>query len=206
MKNIFKVMGLALMACSLMVACGNDNNEEPNDTTPVTPPAPTSSVTIVWDGVEQNLGFKDAYQSSSNPNLFWFEGAKGMNGQDLEFPAFYMPFYQGSDGNFLPAFLFTFTDNQNNEYDGNDLFPTEVFNEGGLTITEGEETYVIGDYQLYTHRYTAMPEVTFDATALTLSINVPVVMYDYEAYANSQSVVQKDLNATFVNYPFEAAK
>ena len=47
MKNIFKLMGVALMACSLMVACGSDENEDPVDTTPVTPPThPTNFLDI----------------------------------------------------------------------------------------------------------------------------------------------------------------
>ncbi len=203
MKNIFKLMGVALMACSLMVACGSDENEDPVDTTPVTPPAPTSSVTINWDGAEQTLGFTDAYASTQNSKLFWFEGAKGLNGENLVFPAFYIPFYNGGNAGMLPAFLYYFIDSDNNDtIDGNVLYPTEVFNEGGIEYTEGGVTYTIGDYQYYTHHYTALPEVTFDATTLKLSVNVPVSMYDYATYASSHTLVTKELDATFVDYPF----
>lgn len=207
MKNIFKFMGVALMACSLMVACGPKDPEENTDTTPVTP-EPTYSVTINWDGVNQDLGFKDAYQSTQSEKLFWFEGAKGLDGQNLVFPAFYIPFWNGQSG-MLPAFLYSFLEpNDDGGYDtidGNDYFALEVFNEGGVEYTVGDQTYTIGDYQYYNHHYTAMPEVTFDATALTLSVNVPVTMFDYAAAANGQNI-RKELDATFVNYPFDAAK
>lgn len=208
MKNIFKMMGVALMACSLMVACGPKDPEENNDTTPVDPPAPSYSVTINWDGVDQALGFKDAYQSTQQQGkLFWFEGAKGMNGNNYEFPAFIIPFYNGTVG-MLPACLYQFlvpnADNGYDTIDGNNFFPLEVFNESGIEITEEGQTYTIGDYQYYQHNYSAQPEVTFDATALTLSINVPVTMFDYAAAANGQHI-HKVLDATFVNYPFEAA-
>ena len=213
MKNIFKFFGIAVLACGLMVACGKENND-PTDSTPDTPdnPQPTYSVNINWDGADQTLGWKDAYQSTQNPSVFWFEGAKGMNGQNIEVPGFYIPFY--NNGNVLyPAFLFQFFERDDNGevvcdangdtifHNGNEYFPLEVFNEGGLTV----EGTTIGDYQLLRHRYTATPAVTFDATALTLSIEVPVTMADYAAYAQG-NVVTKDLTATFVNYPFEAAK
>lgn len=208
MKNIFKFMGVALMACSLMVACGPKDPEENQDTTPVTPPAPSYSVTINWDGADQALGFKDAYQSTQQDGkLFWFEGAKGMNGNNYEFPAFIIPFFNGEHGMY-PAFLYQFlVPNENggrDTVDGNNYFPLEVFNAGGVEITEDGETYTIGDYQYLRHNYSAQPAITFDATALTLSCNVPVTMFDYAAAANGQTVT-KVLDATFVNYPFEAA-
>ena len=204
MKNIFKFFGVAVLACGLMVACGKENND-PTDSTPDTPdnPQPTYSVNINWDGADQTLGWKDAYQSTQVAEVFWFEGAKAMNGQNLEFPAFYIPFYNGNAGMY-PAFLYRFYELDGEDtiwHSGNSMYPLEVFNEGGLTV----EGTTIGDYQLYNHRYTAMPNVTFDATALTLSVEVPVIMADYAAAAQG-SLVTKDLTATFVNYPFEAAK
>ena len=204
MKNIFKFMGVALVACSLMVACVKEE-EENNDTTPVNP-TPTSSVTVIWDGVQQDLGFKDAYRSSEYESLFWFEAAKGMDGQNLVFPAFYLPFWLGQSGDFYPAFLYTFSDRAGNEFSGNELFPTEVYNEGGLEVTFDDETYVIGDYQYYTHNYSALPEVVFDATTMNLSINVPVTMYDYAEYDANHNIVQKVLDVTFDNYHFDSKK
>ncbi len=48
MKNIFKFMGIALMACSLMVACGN-KDEENNDTTPQEEQIP-NGVNVTFNG------------------------------------------------------------------------------------------------------------------------------------------------------------
>jgi len=200
MKNIFKMMGIALMACSLMVACGNKDEDEPIDTTPVTPPAPTSSVKVVWDGVEQTLGFTDAYQSSQSEKLFWFEGAKSLVNNEYEYPAFVVPFYNG-DGGFYPACLYSFITNEGDTVSGNYYFRSEVFNEGGLEVS-GQ---VVGDYQLYGFNGNALPELTWDASAKKLSGAFSLRFYDYAAAQAGQSIF-KDLDLTFVEYPFDAAK
>ena len=50
MKNIFKLMGIALMSCSLMVACGDkDNDNTPDNPTP-NPGDNTPSFTLNFDG------------------------------------------------------------------------------------------------------------------------------------------------------------
>lgn len=51
MKNIFKLLGIAALACSMMVACGPDETEVP-DPTPTPDPQPQSRFVINFDGVE----------------------------------------------------------------------------------------------------------------------------------------------------------
>ena len=72
MKNFFKILGVALIAGSMLfVACkkdeentnngGNGGNNTPTDTTPTTPtdpvdpPAPTTVMTIAIDGQTYNI-------------------------------------------------------------------------------------------------------------------------------------------------------
>jgi len=54
MKNIFKIMGIAVLACSMMVACKPDNNGENNnnnndDPQPTTPSAKVTFGNHNWD-------------------------------------------------------------------------------------------------------------------------------------------------------------
>ncbi len=201
MKNIFKMMGVALMACSLMVACGPKDEDDNVDTTPVTPPAPTSSVKVVWDGVEQTLGFTDAYQSSQAEKAFWFEGAKGLTNNEYEYPAFVVAFWNGNAG-FYPACLYRFVTDEGDTVSGNYYFRSEVFNEGGLEVSG----MTIGDYQCYGYMGNEFPNLTWDATAKKLNGEVSIRFYDYAAYANGGQTIFKDLDLTFVDYPFDAAK
>ena len=65
MKNIFKFMGIAMMACSLMVACGDKNEGENNDTTPVNPPAPS-----IADGI--NVTFNGTSWTAAVNNCLYY--------------------------------------------------------------------------------------------------------------------------------------
>ena len=61
MKNIFKFMGIALMACSLtFVSCNRDDDDDTN--TPVNPnPQPGgASIAVTWDGAAQDIQFISA--------------------------------------------------------------------------------------------------------------------------------------------------
>lgn len=202
MKNIFKFMGLALVAGALMVAC-NPDPVEPEDTTPVNPgPTPeTPTLTIKWDNAVQTLGFVDAYQSSEDARLFWLEAAKGLNGNDYVFPAFVAPLFNGGGG-FYPTYCYQFTNRQTGDTIlGNTLYPTEVYNEGGMDI-EGD---IYGDYQLAQYDFNAI-NLTFDANTLTLDGRYSCTMYDYQAYHQAGNLITKDLEIIYEHYKFEAAK
>lgn len=200
MKNIFKFMGVALVACSLMVACGKDE-EEPTDTTPVTPPTPTAGVKVVWDGVEQNLGFTDAYASTQAENVYWFEGAKGLVNEEYQYPAFFVAFYDGGAG-FYPAFFYYSVDRNGDTVRFNKLYPTEVYNEGGFEV-QGE---LHGDYQLYGYNGEGLPVLTWDANTKKLSCELSITFYNHVAYASTGETILKNLDLTFTDYAFDAAK
>lgn len=203
MKNIFKLMGIAVLACSMMmVSCGKDP-AEPNDTTPDTPVTPTAGVTVTWDGTVQTLNWTSAYQSKTNDKVFWFEGAKGMNDDEPVLPWFLVPFYYGEA--FYPACVYTFQTQTGEEVDGNDAFPLEVYNEEAVNIEYEGETYTFGDYQFLQFLGNELPAVTFDATSLTLTTSFAVRMFHLPTYRSSQQVVSKDLELAFVNYKFQAA-
>lgn len=175
MKNIFKIAAIALMACPLLLtACKKDDPEPEPEPTPE--PTPTATIDLTWDGAAQTLGFKDAYLSTNaqaGGKLYILDLAKGLNGENYELPEFVFSFYNGTSGMRLSA-DYTFTDNENNEYEGNDLFPTEVYEEGSLSIG----TVEIGDYQLYGHN-TTPTYGQFDATALTYTCNLNLKFYNF---------------------------
>lgn len=57
MKNIFKFMGIALMAGALMVACNPDPDPEPEpDTTPVNPQPVTPSINVTFGTATWSAG------------------------------------------------------------------------------------------------------------------------------------------------------
>ena len=201
MKNIFKFMGLALVAGALMVAC-NPDPVEPNDTTPndTTPVTPASSVTIKWDNAVQTLGFIDAYQSDQDDRVFWLDAAKGLNGNSYVWPEFVAPLFNGTGG-FYPAYCYQFINQQTGDTTmGNVAYPTEVYNEGGFEVN-GE---LYGDYQLAQYDFNSI-NLTFDANTLTVSGRYSCTMFDYQAY-QAGNVITKELEIVYDRYKFEAAK
>ncbi len=207
MKNIFKLMGIAVLACSMMmVSCGKDP-AEPTDSTPDTPVTPTAGVTVTWDGTELSLGYKDAYQSTGelHDNLWWFEAAKAMNNDEPTFPWIFVPFWNEESNGFLPAFCYYLNDHPLTSYKG---IECEVYDDHAITITYSDEsTREAGDYQFIEGMsYTgANPTVNFDATNLTLTTHFAITMYNYEAATQGQAVT-KVLDLNFVNFKFEATK
>lgn len=205
MKNIFKFMGIAVLACGLMVACNKPENNGPSDSTPdtPTPPAPTSSVKVVWDGAEQNLGWTDAYSSTQYEWLYWFEAAQSMNGEEAQFPYFVVPLVYDASAGLVNAAFFNFTTTSGETVAGNDAFPLEVYDSIAIYQEYQGEQYPMGDYQLYPNTLQATSESTFDPTELKLTYGFTATMYN--AYWAQESVlVTKDLEVTFTNYKFDA--
>lgn len=176
MKNIFKMMGIALLACSMvMVSCKKDDDKT-TDQGGQGGDTGTSGLTIKWDGANQTLGFKDAYQSSNSEKLFIVDAAKALSGENLEFPYFTTCFWNSDQYGFLIAGEFSFT-SEGQQVDGQSLFPTEVYTDGGYT--SGENTY--GEYQwawCNNENYSS-----FDATTLKANINVNMTFYELMEYA-----------------------
>ena len=211
MKNIFKLLGIALMASALMVACGDDP-VEPTDTTPdtpVTPPTPTN-LTIKWGGALQTIGFDEGVWSNTIHQL---TAAKALDGDDYVFPMFVVSMDLDTD----PQYGCTLTahwryNTSQGEVAGNSLFPTQVYEEYAIN---GQ----YGDYQLLTDA-DFDPNYQFDGNAHAFSGHIVISLYQYEnfqAYCEENGISNptmadveasgtiKDLDLTLNNYTFVAA-
>lgn len=233
MKNIFKMMGIALLACSMiMVSCKkDDDNNESGQGGQGGGGTDQATLTITWDGEAQTIGYTDAYPSGSVQNAYWLDAAKGLNGNDYVWPEFVIGFYNGQDG-FYEASGYVFlvpSEETPGTYDtvpGSYYFGTEVYETGGLVVDEdsvtGEQT-VMGEYQVYPlGGYKTTPVAfTFDATKLTATGSATLALFNYESYATAivgyrtgvltpeeaaASIVWKDLTVAMTNYPFSATK
>ena len=177
MKNIFKLLGIAVLACGMMVACGGDEPEPTPDTIPVVPPTPqvNHDIDITWDGAAQTLGYKNVIVDNSafqGATVYEFEAAAGLANDEYVFPAFLVPFVNAEGIGFDHATGFSAGGTNLNAY-----LPTEAYIDGGVELN-GE---VSGDWQL-----ASMPTsngVSFDATAMTITANMAFVMYDYTEFA-----------------------
>ena len=215
MKNIFKMMGIALLACSMvMVSCKKDDDKT-DDQGGQGGQTGLSGLTIKWDGADQTLGFKDAYQSSNNDQLFIVEAAKALSGENVEYPYFVTCFWNSAEYGLLVAGEFTFT-YQGEQVAGQNLFPTEVYTNGGYS--SGSNVY--GEYQwawCNNENYSS-----FDATTLKANINVNMTFYELMQYASAvqamgeptsweeyQALIAerdpKEMVLVLDNYAFEAA-
>lgn len=183
MKNIFKFMGIALMATSLLVACKNDPEEEdPIDTTPgeVNPPAPQQgTLEITWNGQAQEIGdiiakADNTYLESedgNNPYVLQIDACKGVdNNGDIIFPEFIAAFAAMPNGKMYAPYNVPI----NLSYQGQtiqttleELLPTEVYETAGIQL--GNTLYA--DYQFYGPN--AQPMFSdFDATRLIANCEV----------------------------------
>lgn len=198
MKNIFKVMGIALLACSMiMVSCKKDDDSNNGG---------SSTLTIKWDNATQSLGYEleESYADAQGvAKLFYLEAAKGVNADDdYIFPAFETYFYNGQAG-LYPASLYRFITEDGDTVSGNYYYPTQVYDEGAIEI----QGYTYGDYQL--RGVTEEPTISdFDATTPSFSAIVNFRMYQYEDMQGAQSwddIDQKDFNLSFTKLAFPIA-
>lgn len=225
MKNIFKLLGIAMLACGMMVACGEEEvvpeDTTPTDTTPVPPPAPQNTIDIVWNGDNATIGFR--YMSVDNSRLdgatvYCLEAAAGLDGDDYVFPAFIFQFI-GTGNEVAHASHYNITVNDTTTYNGNVIFPTEVYNEGGVEVEYSNGTTgIIGDYQFM---QLLSENFNFNATAVTVSGSISMYMFDYAPYAENYARYQAGeieqsqildgvdtpiLALTLGNYSFQASK
>lgn len=78
MKNTLKIMGLALLAGSLMLSACKKNEEEE-----------VATVVVTFDGEQQGIGW---HSCASNEKDFLMEAAKELNGNDVVLPYVYHQF------------------------------------------------------------------------------------------------------------------
>ena len=185
MKNIFKLMGIAVLACSMMVACGKDN-DDPTDTTPDNPtptPVPENVYTLVWNGEAQTPGYVGAM---TNGQLFAFQAADHREGNSIYLPIFtvYMQGTSASDMAIVPGYTevgieTVYTDNENNQY--------------------LDWQYDEGANQVFN-------VTAFDATTYKMSANMDLTFYSLTDYQNDVTPErQQVMNLTITNYTFEMA-
>lgn len=174
MKNIFKMMGVALLACSMiMVSCKKDdeNTSEGGGQGGGT----TSGVAVTWDGAAQNLGFINTEtdtETLQGASVYMIETAKGLSNDEYVFPAFITYFINGSSFGHATEFRINYN---GQAYSGNAFFPTEAYINGGVEV----EDDIYGDWGL--DDCTVNSEA-FDATAMTINADINCVMYDFEDY------------------------
>lgn len=159
MKNIFKFMGLALVAGSLLfTACKKDENDT-TDTTPANP-TPANTYTLTWDGQAQELAFA---QGLTNGTSLWaFQAARAAEGNSVSFP-YFVVYMSGADAASM------------------EIYPdyTEAYIE--TYYSDGQSNY--GDWQ---YDSTEDLDVTaLDATNRTMSAKIAVSMYSLTDYMDS---------------------
>lgn len=206
MKNIFKFMGIALMAGAMMVAC-NPDTPEPEDTTPDTPtPQPTVSAKVTfgsvsWDasvaevftgnyanfGVNEYIMFKtaDSYpycdlMISAQPGTYQHEATLGTAEQGYTY-------YQWQTGQsasemYLPLYSIKY-------------FEAQAF-QGQNTITS--------DWLPVSANLTV---TSYDATNMIATFTLTATMYDYASWyqdlvTNAEDADTRDLEVKVVSYKF----
>ena len=86
MKNIFKFMGIALMASAMiMTSCKKD---EDKTNTPDNPQPGQASCTITWDGAAANTGVIDGYMYSSQSTVYILIASAGLENDNYTFPIY----------------------------------------------------------------------------------------------------------------------
>lgn len=220
MKNIFKFMGIALMASAMiMTSCKKD---EDKTNTPDNPQPGQASCTIIWGGAAANTGVIDGYMYSSQNTVYILNAAAGLENDNYTFPLYRFGFDLDTDPQYGCALTAKYTYGQ--QYNGNDLWPTDVIEEEYYESQYDQTLGIIGDWWL--DRYTtqqdfSMTNAQFDATTRTLSASITVSMFSYSDVAGYIAGIdqptdedyntalaqaeKKNLGLTMNNYVFDAA-
>lgn len=160
MKNIFKIMGLALIAGSLMfTACKKDETDTNNDTTNnnQNPETYVASVAATLDGTA--LDVNEYKFMGENNGTYIPLIAKRFEGNNFYFPGFYL--------------YITGTSKEDVAIEDIDLY-----NETYLTM----DGYSYGDWQL--EEVSNVECTVFDATTMRFSANVAATMYSLSDLAD----------------------
>lgn len=190
MKNIFKFLGIAVLACGMMVSCGKDNPEEGTDTTPVTPPAPQRSFTVTYGSTNLDITSFQAIDKTAEGYLTVYGYENGEQNSR---------FVQG----FLES---TVVANATYESTGGDVMnyrdpSVTYYDADGVLSRDGSVgTY----YGHYTIPATFIENVTaIDLNALTMSANWTakvILLADYVAnQGNMDACAQTDFSGNINN-------
>ena len=177
MKNIFKFMGIALMASSMMVACSGDDEE-----------VIENEYTLTWDGTVQHPGYASAFTSKDYANTYIFQAAAASNGTELSCPA-YTVYMEGTTAEDMLI----------------DAANTEVAIEGwyprnGVLYADWQ----LEDEDIATQMFDV---TAFDATTKVMSATASLTFYSLDEYMeDSVNYSRKVMGLTLSNYDFSAVK
>lgn len=222
MKNIFKFMGIALMASAMiMTSCKKD---EDKTNTPDNPQPGQASCTITWGGAAANTGVIDGYMYSSTSTVYILIASAGLENDNYTFPIYRFGLDLDTDPQYGCALTAKYAYGQQ-QINGNKYWPTDVIEEVYYQ-SEYDKTLggIIGDWWLdvyTTQQDLSMTNAQFDATTRTLSASITVSMLSYadvdgyiagidqptDADYNTAlaQAEKKNLGLTMNNYVFDAA-
>lgn len=199
MKNIFKLLGIAVLACSMMVACGPDETEVP-DPTPTPEPQPTTpSFKVTFDGAEWDASVvKVTDQLYSQYGLYVTRAFR----TDGSLPYFEM-YTSGVAGNYtLNATIGT-------QYPGTDSAYTYVADLGDdnfYSLGYCEAAQVGSSYRCDWQALNGTVTITtFDFSNMKCSYNMNVTLYDYYSWAYAvvndvEDAATKNLQVVATNF------
>ena len=204
MKNIFKLMGIAVLACGMMVACNKPENEDPNNPdTPDTPDTPTVPLKVTFGNSEYVPA--EAYVYTGNYEEFKLNEYMLAKTSTEELPIIDM---------IISALPGTYTNEATSEMqDGGytayvwgqsyDLYNIEYYDANPIQTQSG----VYADWQPVTASLTV---TSFDINTLKASYTLTATMYDFYSWIygmvdNCEDADTKELrivanNFTFTNY------
>ena len=170
MKNIFKFMGIALMACSLtFVSCNKDDDDTNTPENPENPIVEDGGFSLVWDGQTQNPGYVNAI---TNSQIFLFNAAQAMDNEGMTLPAFQLWLLNGAGEGNTPTVenfgLSVYFQNYRSQYP-NYVFESEIF--------QDQQGNQMGDYQIYDVNEEVIGAI--DITALSVNVKYDIVFFSY---------------------------
>ena len=191
MKNIFKFLGIAVLACGMMVACGGNDPEENTDTTPVTPPAPQSSFTVNFDGQSWEAVQFLAVDHSD-------EGYVTVYGYKTN---------QGEQGIYVNGFLETTPGNYDYEGTGGDIInyrdPAVIFVDTDNFLGQGEGKAFWGYYTIPSSFAEVVTACDLNALTMSASWSANVIMLeDYATTGDMTQCTNYPLSGEMVNAAF----
>lgn len=202
MKNIFKFLGIALMASAMMVACGDPENENPTDTTPTVDPTPTiaDGWKVTFDGNAWTPDVTTA-QASASYGATLLDGRMDNDNAMPEVSCLAYQYGQGDADYVIDANgYFTANGRTNMKLDYYDA--TALYS---VSSSTGETTW-FGDWW---GKEATLSIKAFDATALTMTAVLNATMYDaLGVFVNQTSTLDnaatKTLEVSAGNITFQA--
>ena len=187
MKNIFKFFGIAVLACGMMVACGDKNEGDNTDTTPDTPTPAASVYTINYQGTWQpGATYFIDHTDQNYMTIYAWKSADD---------------YLVTSGN-SDVLIVGFMETVVGEFDYAGTQDRMELSDPTTFYYEGDEDNEAGNYFKYqADPSTFIENVTaFDANTLRYSATWAEQYYDVEEYATAGTVNYAEMTGTFQNF------